>query len=353
MWKKFQKKEKNKKSVKLGFISLGVLILLLIFGKSYSSMTSLYKPFSNEIGTQKNSYWDGNSSVNLVFASQKSNDLTDISVVNFQPKTKKVQVLHLSKDIYSDLPKGYGSWRIDSIYKLGQEEKEKTGAQLLKLSISRILGLPIDGIIIYSDSEQKLENSIIGWRKNPFSVLSFVSSAKTDLLPAELFSFIWSVSKVRNDLVLPLDLAQSNITESKLLPDSSRVLGLNAVRLDTFIRDNMSDTDMADENTSVAIFNATNHQGLAQLASRMVANLGASVVIVSNTEQIQEHSMVIIDNSPGQTSTPFSEKKLKQIFAPDCIKNPCRSNDPKVLSSRAKINIILGEDYYKYWYLRN
>ena len=230
-------------------------------------------------------------------------------------------ILHISDDVFMELPKGYGSWKVGSIYDLGQEEKPQIGSNLLKLSISKLVGLPIDGLIIQKDlSQPSVEDLVGGWRKNPFNRLTFLRSISTDLTPIELYKFIKSSSSVRPDQITSLNLAQSNITRSQLLPDSSRVLGVDTIKLDTFIRDNISDPTLSEEDLTLAIFNATPHPGLAQQAQRIMTNLGMNVIILANTEKVLE----IMANNDGR----ISQKELRKELLP---------------LSEAKVSLIITE----------
>lgn len=352
MWKKYQKSKKAKNNLYLALFALGLIIFLLILGKAVGFLTSFARPFSSELTINKQYNWDGKSSINVGFAqiNPKTNHTEKLSIVSYSPKESKATVLHISNLVYTDLPKNYGSWRVESIYKLGQEENPKVGTELLKMSLSKLVGLPIDGIIISQKSDGNLEEKITSWRKNPFTLTSFLTNIKTDLTPLEMTKLIWSLRSVREDKLVSLDFATTSITESKLLPDSSRVLGVDNIRLDSFIRQNLSDDAITDENLTVGIFNATERAGLAAEVSRIVTNLGANVVILTTTQTPQETSRVIIKPEDNELLETVTYQRLTQVFGPSCIKKPCQTTDSKVNSSRAQINIVLGEDYFKLWY---
>ncbi len=348
MWRKYQNKEKTKKSIKLAILALLLLVLLVSSSRIISFITTINQPFSQDLSGNKQYSLDGKIAANIVFYRD-----SEISIVSLRPKDESVVVLHVSKDVYMDLPKSYGSWRVGSIYGLGQEENPPKGGQLLKLSLGNLLGLPIDGLVLEKDGT-KPEDQIAEWRKNKLSILKFIPTIKTDLSFLETIKFLYALSNIRSDKVISLDLAQSSITESKLLADSSRVLGINSVKLDLFVRENMSDAEVIDENTSIAIFNATKHPGLAQEAARTITNLGANVVILTSLDSTQEKSAVILKNDVegGNVEKALTAKRLTQLFAPWCLNQKCVSLDPKLTSSRAQINIILGEDYFNLWHKR-
>lgn len=357
MWKKYQKDKKVKKNLSLVFFALGLLISLILTAKTFSLFNGFFSSFSQGINSQRNYSWDGKSAVNIAFVQtdvKNASDTKEVSLISLNPKDEKITILHISNLVYTEVPKNYGAWQIGSIYKLGQEENPKIGANLLKLSLMKLTGLPVDGIIITQNNNQnfRVEDQILGLRKNFLTIVPFISSVKTDLNPFELSKLSLSFSSIRADKVVSLDFEKSNVTESKLLPDSSRVLGVDKIRLDTFIRQNLSDSTISEENLSVAVFNATEQPGLAQEASRIITNLGGNVIITSSTENTQKTSSVLIKDEDDAIKDSQTYKRLNQIFAPNCLKQKCFTEDPRINSSRAQINIVLGEDYFDTWHKR-
>lgn len=339
---------KKRSGIGVALIALLVLLLLIFLGRALGIIFSINKPLDPSLG-EKPVSWDGQSSINFVYAARVDSDDPDIAVVSFNPKGDKLTVLKIADNTYLELPKNFGYWQIKSVYRLGKEENPTIAAELLKKSLSKALGLPIEAVLINKNiSNIEIEKFIDEVNKNKF-LLIFADKFSSDLSRLQLVKLLWRVSEIRTDKIRYLNLELSNVTESKLLPDSTRVLGINTVRLDLFIREHMTDTEILDEGKSVAIYNATNYPGIAKEVSRMVTNMGGSVVILSNTESKLTESMVVASSISQQSST---FKKLVGVFAPWCLRNDCQSNDQKVLNSRADINIILGDDYYKSWYTR-
>lgn len=332
-------------TTKLAILALSLVLGLVILGKIIFFVTSLGKPLN--LYTEKKYQWDTSVSFNIVLALLNRSDEPEIGILHFDPGDKKLVVLATSKNTYMELPKGFGSWRVGSIYGLGQEENPPQGAKLLRQSVSKLTGLPIDGIVVIDrPGNGGVEEFVNRIRKSPFEIVFAFGGLKTDLTPLDGLQALMAISSVRGDKVDFLDLEKSEITQSELLPDSSRVLGVDSVKLDLFIRGNMADAGIISEGTSVGVYNATPHPGLASFAARMITNLGGNVVIVTNTEDHQQNSMVL---SEKNTSKIF--KKLVQVYAPSCIKQ-CIGQNVKIISSRAQVNVILGEDFYKEWYQR-
>lgn len=362
----WRKKNSNTKQTRLAFLAILILFTTLLVGISFQFLSSLTKPISLNLSQKFN--WDGNSSLNFLIATKdelkssskgvqdsENQNYGEISLLSLHPITKKVVVLHMSDQIHLNVPKEFGYWNLGSIYRLGQEEKPPVGASLLKLSISKLVGLPVDAVIITKNKKyvKEPEELIKKIRQNPISIIGFLSDIETNLTPIEATKLFWYLSQVRSDKIQSLNLEDTALTESKLLPDSTRVLGVDNLRLDTFIRDYMADENFQDDGFSVAIFNATDRAGLAQEAARIVTNLGGNVVLTMSSSEKQEKTKVFIKDRDGQKiSESKSAKRLTQIFAPDCLTQVCEVKDPKILNSRAQINIVLGEEYFKLWYSR-
>lgn len=334
-------------SIKLALLALSALIGLVLLSKALSFIFSLNQPYSPDLADAKTYPWDTQSSYNILYAtSRDEKKLSDITFINFQPREKAITVLHIPDTTYARVPRGYGEWTIGSIYQLGEEDGG-VGVDLLRLSLSQLVGLPIDGIIINKNQTQKAEDAISSLRKNQLAFITLGTQIKSNISAWELITLGRFAGSVRQDKVITLDLAKSSITESRLLPDSTRVLGIDNIQLDSFIRNSLADTALADENASIAILNATNHPGLAQAASRLMTNLGATVVFTGNTESLQSKSAVVEQN--GDLKFEITKKRLEEMFAPWCSKEKCTSADPKALNARAQIVVILGEDFYTYW----
>lgn len=347
--KKVQNAPKKPNNVKLAFLALSILVLLIIIGRLFTFLISLQKPISSQFDTGKKYTWNEISTYNVAFIANPDSDNPDISVVSLKPSEGKVVVLHLSPNIYTELAHAYGNWRLGSVYALGQEEEKPKGAGLLKETLTKMLAIPIDGIVILPQSTDfnNTEELVQSFRKNVIPDVLYLSKIESDLTKWEAIKLYRAVSKVRADKLDSLNFERSTITESKLLPDSSRVLGINTVRLDLFTRDKLSDPVIVDENLSVAIFNATDKAGIGQDISRYITNLGGSVVILQNLDQKQEKSAIVI--TPSQQSPDklksVTYQRLAQFFAPHCLKTACTLVNPKIDNSRATINIILGADY--------
>lgn len=359
MWKNDKSASKQtSKNLKLALFALVALGLLLFLGKTFQFFSGFQKPFYSLNTKPREFSWDGKSVLNLIIAkTQKDADgtnLNDFNFVSLNNEEGKITIIKLSNEILLDVPKNFGFWKLGSIYKLGQENKPPMGEDLLKMSVSNMLALPVDGIFeVTSDNPLDIAGEIASWKSNLLTGFNFLTTIKTDLSLKESVNFITKASKVRSDNITSLDLFRSSITQSKLLPDSSRVLGVDAIKLDTFTKQNLTDPIISREDLTVSIYNGTDHSGLTKEAVRLIDNLGARVTITSNTtEKFVKNGIYVSQKDSSGVKTSQTYKRLAEIFAPGCLKEECHTRDADVLSSRAAISIVLGEEYFNYWSLR-
>lgn len=346
------KDKKTQKNLRLALIALLILGLLLLFGRVFQFFNEFQKPFYS-LNTQKRAVsWNGESVINLIIAkNENGQDLRELNFVSLNPADEKITVLKLPEDIYVNVPKNFGSWKLGSIYKLGQENKPKMGEDLVKMTVSRMLALPVDGIIeVNSKQDLDVESLVSEWKQNMFAGFDFLTKVKTDLSLKETTDFVFKASKIRPDNITTVDFFRTPITQSKLLPDSSRVLGVDAVKLDTFVKQSLLDPIISDEDITIAVFNGTDHPGLTSEAVRLIGNLGSRVTIISNTGEKQVKSGIYINPQEGsEIKNSRTYNRVAEIFAPGCLKETCTTADSEVESSRAAINIVLGEEYFNYW----
>lgn len=329
-------------NIKLALIVLFFILFLLLVGQLFSFFSSLSKPITPSLLTQHFSTLSNRYSYNIAIKAK------DIGIINVDPVNKQLTLLSIPDNTYLEVPKGYGWWELNKVYELGQEQTPPIGAELLHLSLQNMIALPLDRLIIVGDkdSHKTVAELIQNWRSNPFFAWLGLHSIQTNFTPAEKWQFLFSLNGTRQDKVRMLDLYQTNITDNRLLPDSSRVLGINQINLDLFIRDQLIDQQIFHEGYAIAIYNATDHPGLANDLARTVTNLGGNVIISSNSEKLSDHSYVILQDPDTSIVHSATFERLSYLVAPQCTATNCTFDDPKISRSRAQILVILGEDYY-------
>lgn len=305
-WKTAQSKKNTDKKVKLALIVLSLVTGLIL-------LSWLFKFGQYFFGQTK---WNGDSNINIVLKSQS------ISLLSYNPKDEKITFIDIPDKTYLDVSEGFGSWQIGSVYPLG-------GGELLQKSLSSFFGVPIQGFL-ESDNFDSLTD------KNPLSLLRVLSTLKTNLTPYEILRLKLGMSAVRFDKIKRINLEEAGLLDKDKLPDGTDILTSDNVKLDS-LSNFFADPALKKERKTIAVFNSTSVPGLAQKAARLISNMGGEVIIVSNSGTELQKSAVL-----GEKSKTLDY--LKQIFTSN------GTIDPKLedlVSSRAAINLFLGEDYFK------
>lgn len=350
-WKVAQKNTKIKKKTKLALLVLGLIVFLLVLGQTVRIIQSLSSPFSKDVVKVSRSYqWDNDFNLNLVIKTK------GVYLLSYNPSEKRITVIDVPDEAYLEVPGGFGEWQLRSIYDLGQTSQGPGGGELLKRSLSSFFGIPVDGFIEFKGQlAQKSGVEVADFlRQNPLNIAYFLSSITSDLTPWELIRLKLAFSQVRFDKVQDIDLKKLKLMETDRLGDGTQILTADPTKIDSALI-NFIDTKIREEHLGVAIFNATSYPGLAQKAARIITNTGGNVIMTTNANLKQPKTVVL-----GEESATL--KRLSQIFSSDCKKalncdritcNPgdkdqenCLIEDPGIKSSRAQINVVLGEDFY-------
>lgn len=315
-WRQYQHASQSQKRTRLGIAALVFVVLVVLIGQFFSFVT--------RFTASKNYQWTGQSTINIVVRTDQ------IYALSYNPIDAHITILQIPEDTYMTIPGGYGRWPIRSVYDLGQGEKTPRGVELLKQTVAFNFGIPIDGYLSFS-SDVPLEMTIQNLRKNPFLSFQFIRQGQTDLSRLELSRLVWGWWGVRQDKIETVNMGQSNVTQSVLLPDGSRALALDQIKMDNLIKEQFEDVSLSYEGLTIGIYNGTEHPGLADRVSRIITNMGGRVVFTSNTETPSPKSFVL----GGEN---YTHTRLSQVFA---------TGDPQPLnidSSRADVIVVLGED---------
>lgn len=327
LWQVTQSRSKKKRKVRLALVVLGIIVITLITGNLVRLINRLSEPLSLNYERRIN-FWDNRFNLNLVYKNEEK-----VSFIVIMPGEKKVLILEIPANTFMEVPGGFGSWEVRSIFGLG--ENDAKGAKLLKNSISSFFGLPVDGFV----QTRKTQTTNLGnldsqsWlplNKNPFSFISWVGRMNTDLTLFEAIRLYILLQQIRFDKIEIIDLQSISVLENATLSDGSEIY-LPGARLELFISENLLDPGIKNEQKTIAVLNGTNIPGLAQKYSRLISNLGGNVVISDNTSEKYKHSLVFGEKS-------LTENRLSQIF-----NSRYAILDTKP-ASRAQITVILGED---------
>jgi hypothetical protein len=296
-WRSDQENKKVKQKVKLALLVLGLIFLLVIVSNTLKLIANFHKPLTPGLSTPKQFLWEDKYPINLVL------ETSTISIISFDPTQKEIKVINLGS------------------LELGTNTKK----QELKKNLEAILGIPIDGYIgldsnfsSYTPLEvvEKLKSNPLEWFFN-------LKSISSDLTPKELVNLAFSLSNIRFDKVSEVEIEGE---------------------LELSIGKNFADTSIRNDQASIAIFNATDIPGLAQKAARVINNLGGNVIIITSIGNSTLEKSYIYSSGDAPI---YTKSRLTRIFTPNCSEssNCDILEDTDITSSRAQINIVLGQDF--------
>lgn len=328
-WKAAQNDHKLRQKTKLAVFILVALIFSLFFSKLVIFIKGLEGPVSKEEGV-KNYTWNSRSNINLIINGKT------LAILTYKPDRQEIFLIKVPSNSYLTLPQNLGNWPLSSIFDLGQSLKPPQGAYLLKTAVSNLMGIPMDSFL--RNSSQTPEELLANLRQNPLRTIFLLSSLKTDLSLSELISLELGLSKVRFDKQQILDL--QDLMQPAELPDGTKILTSDPIKIDS-LSSKLAETSFRQDGLTIAIYNGTSVVGLAGKAARIITNLGGNVIITNSLADKQTKTGVYVsvaDEKKLKLTATYA--RLVQIFGLRATISP-----EELLSSRAQINIVLGEDF--------
>jgi hypothetical protein len=347
------KKSKFRSAKKKGkarfFLVLVFLIIALFFvngifkGISLTNFFSRPISFSPAIFGQKvkgSNLWDGKTKVNIAIASDP------VLVVSVSQIEKNIKILAISKDTYSDVPGGYGWYRLGATYGLGQLENPPRGGQLFAKAVSIMTKVPIDYWMV--DKEKPFfpvdSDKVLGFKDDflgfggIFPVIKNTSWAKknldTNCTLFDVYRAWWLIKSYRFSKENYLDLS-SDYLEEIVLPDNSRGYVPRQGRFEILATKIFSDPQIGSENLTVGIVNATKVDGLGEKVDNMLANIDARVMKVETAQDLSPKSKILVSGSIDRNS--YTVERLSKFLGIGVEKS-------KEIED-VDVGIILGEDW--------
>lgn len=316
-----------RKRNKFKIFGLVLLIFLLLFlggvvFKSYRSVT--------------HGLWDGQSQFNLVL--NPSDAKQPVLIFGFNHSENSLNVLLIEPGTYIETIHGYGSSRVESIYRLG--ELDKKGGELFSGSLEEYLGLPVDAFAA------ELKPPLPDIQKTGFLGKLFGSllkgKGKTNLTSWDLWRLWWNFKNLRQDKIILISLNQTSASQEIDLLDGTKASKIDPQRLESIISQFFIDQRLKDEDLTLTVLNGTSHLGLANKMATLVKNIGGQVISVGETEDIKSQisNLKCQIRSEKKFKNTYTFKKLTKIFG-------CQWQEGRLTDQRADMALIAGEGYWE------
>jgi hypothetical protein len=310
-----------------------ILILLTIFIGFFIGFVS-YNFFS------KNT-WDGKNRINLVFVGQ------EVFIFSLNPWERTAILLSFPSETFIEVIHGYGQYRLEAVYQLGQIENHR-GGELLAGSLQENLGIPIDGFAVISNfqfpiSKDKPKDYILA----AFRLL--LKGGETNLTKWDLARLSWQIRKIRQDKIMVIEAEEGSVLEQILLADGTKGLKIDTEKAKKLAESFFKDSKIRQEDLTIAVLNSTEHFGLAERVSRIIENIGGRVIEIGNTENSKFPAHPADGQVPNSECEIRSKKLLKKSYTVKKLMKifSCQRGGGDLENYRAEVVLILGEDYWK------
>jgi len=259
-WQKEQK-QKKKENVQQ-WLWLGGLFILFIFLLVGAAV--LWKK-------ARLSVWDGRSTMSVIYLKKD-----EAVMESYQPAEQRWLELKIPLNALVKVPFGYGEYQLKNVYDLG--ELDGKGGELLRRTMQETMGLWVQGWVIKGKNKSTNLSWLDQWR-------------------------LWLVKKWKVDKKIDYELKFNPAFIKEKLNDGTDVFKIEEKRLDELINQEFFDSQIIDEQLTIAIVNNTEVDGIAGIVGRLASNLGGEVVWLGNGEGNLENSKMIIADEDFKKST--------------------------------------------------
>lgn len=137
---------------------------------------------------------------------------------------------------------------------------------------------------------------------------AYIQVNSTAPINSDIIGFLWSsiihTASWQSDITLYdkirlFLLAKSVTTNNKTIEDVT--LSEQSPEVGTTVMTALTDQDIANENVSIKIVNATNITGFGERLARVLTNLGANVIDIATAQEIQKNSSLTYYGSESYT----------------------------------------------------
>jgi hypothetical protein len=333
-WRREQSQRKKIKKIRIVRLILFVILLILLGGLGFKIYRSIAK-----------SVWDGQSQLNLAINPSIADQ--PVLIAAFNPEEKSLNVLLIPPRTFIETIHGYGPYRVESIYRLG--ELNKKGGELFQGSLQTYLGIPVDAYA--SMSNVKCQSPLRGipseWSNVKIktcileNIRFLIKGGETNLTKWDLLRLWLGFRNLRQDKINLVDLGQTSASQEVDLLDGTKANKIDTERLELIMSQFFVDKKLKQEDLTVAVLNGTNHAGLANKVATLIKNIGGQVMTVGDTENGQGESLRQCQiKSEKKYKNSYTVRKLSHVF-------DCQWEGEPMAEQRANLVLIVGKSYWE------
>ncbi len=246
-----------------------------------------------------------------------------MALISLNVSDKSMVVVELPPDLYlPNVVHGYGQYKAQSVY--GAGNLDHRGGETLAGTLEDYLGVPVDDCFF---SQKKFSEL-----KNAFLSPDFIFGNASNINFLDKIQFLLNLFKVRFDKVKTVDL--SSYASPLVLADGSSAQTLDATEVDQILTGLLTESRPQAENFRVEVVNTTKMPGLGAKATRLLSNIGMSVINIE-TQDVASLQCGIFATPNALKSVTVA--RISQIYS-------CKISQ-KPTEDRAAITVKLGQNY--------
>ncbi|TSC89415.1 MAG: Uncharacterized protein G01um10145_572 [Microgenomates group bacterium Gr01-1014_5] len=301
--------------------SKGILAKLIFVLCSVFFVISIWKLFNS----WQNSQWITGTRLTIVVASDNP------KVYSYNPQAEKLVVFEIPDNTQIETSRGYGQWFAGSLWKLGEQEKLR--GELLRESVQKSLGLPIDGWI-EERGEALFAPRKLGVMSALFEALT-TTRIKSNLTFFDRLHLLMKVGIVGISARREMDLTATGVLKKEKLGDGAAGFSVIPDKAKLAFEGLRDDLVFAEEK-KVVIVNASKKSGLANDVGQIATVLGIRIIgAQTSSEKINECEV----RGGKSELKSLSARRLIRIF--DCNEVNVKAESPQDLE------LWLGENFAK------
>lgn len=262
-------------------------------------------------------FWSKDSTLSVVFP-QKSGD---IEIASFNPSDNSISTLVVPGETQVRVARQLGTWRIKSVWKLG--ENEKVVGKLLAETVTREFNVPV---YAWADS------TFQGFTKSdPISIIKAASFIyKTNLGLGDKAKLAFFSFGIKNFKRSEINLKDTRFLTKNLLVDGEEGYRLTS-DLPTSILAEFYDAILSKGNAKIKIIDDTGNSGVAESVGKISEVVGLKVASIQKEQSSQTDCLI-------SGSNKYAVKKLSLLFS--CVEKDLGESNFDVIMK-------LGTDFSK------
>jgi len=256
------------------------------------------------------------------------------TITSLSPREKSLSFLFIPAKTLVETAGGYGRYRIEAFNRL---EKIENKPFLLQKSLVSDFGLPIDGEIngALRPRDELFKKDLKKWYQaeiwNSLRKIRKTNLETASLLRLYFFSFL-----VKPEEIKVISLEEGRTLREVSFSDGDVFYELNEEKTDVLIREIFFEKKIIEEGLVVGVANATEKTGLAKEFSRIIVNLGGTVVKLGGwSEQLPSSEIRFNQEENGES---FLVQRLAEILN-------CQIVEKDFDQFPVDILVIIGKDY--------